>query len=139
MKTIGSCTDPATYIPSTPCGGEDCCETLTKEVNDIKTDMKGKQAKLTAGENITISDENVISSTGGGKTYTAGENINISDDDVISVDPSVQQEIDLLAEMMITNRFHVPLQFSDRSFVQTMNDEYLEARWSYKLADSVSP
>ena len=50
----------------------------------ILTDMKGKQDKLTAGENITISEDNVISSTGGGATYTAGNNIQISPDNVIS-------------------------------------------------------
>lgn len=38
----------------------------------------------TAGENITISEDNVISATNSGVTYTAGENITISDENVIS-------------------------------------------------------
>ena len=52
----------------------------------ILTDMKGKQDKLTAGENITISENNVISATGGGSgvEYTAGDNIQISPNNVIS-------------------------------------------------------
>ena len=39
----------------------------------LLTEMNGKQNKLTAGDNITISEDNVISATGGGEgaTYTA--------------------------------------------------------------------
>ena len=49
------------------------------------------QKKLTAGDNITISDDNVISATGGGsggKEYTAGMGIQLSgsDNNVISVE-----------------------------------------------------
>lgn len=40
------------------------------------------QAKLTAGDNVAISDENVISATD--TTYTAGTGIEISDENVIS-------------------------------------------------------
>lgn len=41
--------------------------------------------QYTAGANITISEDNVISATGGGATYTAGYGI-VIDDDEISVD-----------------------------------------------------
>lgn len=44
--------------------------------SDIKT--------YTAGTNITISDDGVISATGGGSSYTAGSYISISDANVIS-------------------------------------------------------
>ena len=46
----------------------------------------GVQPKLTAGAGIAISQDNVISATGGGggATYTAGANIQISDQNVIS-------------------------------------------------------
>ena len=50
----------------------------------LLTEMNSKQNKLTAGDNITISEDNVISATGGGATYTAGNNIQISPDNVIS-------------------------------------------------------
>lgn len=52
-------------------------------------DLDDKQDKLTAGANITI-ENNVISATGGGggTTYTAGEGINISGTE-ISVDEQV--------------------------------------------------
>ena len=48
------------------------------------------QRTLTAGDNITISEDNVISAVGGGggATYTAGDGISISSDNVISVDIS---------------------------------------------------
>lgn len=54
-----------------------------------KTDLTGKQDKLTAGSNITIVG-NVISATGGGggTSYTAGNGINISGT-TISADTSV--------------------------------------------------
>lgn len=44
----------------------------------------GAQAQLTAGTNITIDSDNVISATGGGVTYTAGANVQISQNNVIS-------------------------------------------------------
>ena len=52
----------------------------------LLTEMNGKQNKLTAGDNITISEDNVISATGGSEapTYTAGDNIQISPENVIS-------------------------------------------------------
>jgi hypothetical protein len=43
----------------------------------------GAQAQLTAGTNITIDSDNVISASGGA-TYTAGANINIDSNNVIS-------------------------------------------------------
>lgn len=59
-------------------------------------DLDDKQDKLTAGANITI-ENNVISATGGGggTTYTAGEGINISGTE-ISVD---EQVVALKSEM----------------------------------------
>lgn len=53
-----------------------------------QTDLSGKQDKLTAGQNITIDADNVISATGGGSTYTAGTGIDITGD-VISADTTV--------------------------------------------------
>lgn len=53
-----------------------------KQVRDIVEEVESeKQDKLTAGDNITITD-NVISATD--TTYTAGDNISISDENVIS-------------------------------------------------------
>ena len=46
--------------------------------------LEAKQDKLTAGENITISEDSVISAAG--TTYTAGENIAISENNVISAE-----------------------------------------------------
>jgi len=48
----------------------------------LQTNINKKQDKLTAGTNITIDDNNVISATGGGATYTAGTNINITDNKI---------------------------------------------------------
>ena len=42
---------------------------LVSAVNEVKTEVAGKQATLTAGDNITIED-NVISATGGGGSAT---------------------------------------------------------------------
>lgn len=62
--------------------------TLTQDISDTAADVSAleadKQDKLTAGENIQISEDNVISSTD--TKYTAGSNIQISDDNVISAD-----------------------------------------------------
>jgi len=45
--------------------------------------LAAKQNTLTAGDNITITD-NVISATGGGTEYTAGTSLEITDDNVIN-------------------------------------------------------
>ena len=52
--------------------------------SDVASAIANKQDTLTAGANITISD-NVISATGGGTTYTAGTNINITNDVISTV------------------------------------------------------
>lgn len=80
-------------------GGGITIDAYTKEESDAKfqtiagmsdyatnTDLNAKQDKLTAGANITIDADNVISATGGGSgSYTAGTGIDITSD-VISVD-----------------------------------------------------
>lgn len=45
-------------------------------------DLEDYQLKLTAGDNVSISEENVISATD--TTYTAGDNVSISEENVIS-------------------------------------------------------
>jgi len=50
--------------------------------------LETKQDTLTAGENITIDENNVISAVGGGSTYTAGNGIDITDN-TISIDTDV--------------------------------------------------
>ena len=48
------------------------------ELDTVRTAVQGKQDRLTAGENITI-ENNVISATGGGgQSYVAGSGINIT-------------------------------------------------------------
>lgn len=63
-------------------------DNLGTSINEMHTDVvtlqNSKQNKLTAGENVTISDDNVISATCSGVTYTAGDNVQISEDNVIS-------------------------------------------------------
>lgn len=54
----------------------------------ISVDWSRVQRKLTAGQNITIDENNVISANGGGSSYTAGDGIKI-ENDVISTDISV--------------------------------------------------
>lgn len=49
-------------------------------------DISGKQDVLTAGTNITIDENNVISATGGAN-YTAGEGIDITNDTISSTMP----------------------------------------------------
>lgn len=67
--------------------------------NIIKLDFDIVQKKLSAGSNIVISDEGVISSTG---SIVAGEGVTI-DDGVLSVEPSVLQSIEKLEESNIAN------------------------------------
>lgn len=69
-----------------------------KSANNIaSTDSNGKlvlaQSPLKAGENITISDAGVISSTGGGKTYdTISETINTNNQTAdLALNPSLAQ------------------------------------------------
>jgi hypothetical protein len=82
------------------------------EIADIEADvvsqidLSGKQDKLTAGENITIDSDNVISSTGGGATYTAGSNIQISDENVISATDTTDYND-------LTNKPSIPQKVSD--------------------------
>lgn len=58
---------------------------LVDWIKQVQSEVNGKQDELTAGENITIED-NVISASGGGggSTYTAGTGIDITNN-VISV------------------------------------------------------
>lgn len=75
----------AENIPA-PMGGsayDDVIIHIHRIERDISSLRDSKQDKLIAGENITI-NANVISSTAKGYEYTAGDNINISDDNVIS-------------------------------------------------------
>lgn len=58
---------------------------VSTNTNNISSLQTGKQDKLTAGTNITIDANNVISATGGGVVYTAGDGINI-ENNVISAD-----------------------------------------------------
>lgn len=60
-----------------------------------------KQDTLTAGTNITIDENNVISATGG-STYTAGDGIDITNNE-ISVDNTVALKTDLPAAVSGTN------------------------------------
>lgn len=55
---------------------------LINAVEDNTSAIATKQDKLTAGSNVAISDQNVISATD--TKYTAGDNIAISDQNVIS-------------------------------------------------------
>lgn len=61
-------------------------QNYNRAVEEIRQEVEGfsetKQNTLTAGNNITITDENVISSVD--TTYTAGSNVQISDENVIS-------------------------------------------------------
>lgn len=64
----------------------------------LSDELKEKQDKLTAGENITIKN-NVISSTGAGKTYKAGANIQISNDLTISATDTIYDDTEIKAEI----------------------------------------
>lgn len=77
-------------------------------VDTLQDAIDNKQDKLTAGTNITIDENNVISATGGGASYTAGDGIAITND-VISTDIAVQN----------AQKIDIPLDFGD-SF-QTVN------------------
>jgi len=59
-----------------------------------KAELAGKQDVLTAGDNITIDSDGVISAAGGGETYTAGTGINIDSDGVISADIPEEEEVE---------------------------------------------
>ena len=63
---------------------------LQEQITNVQTAVDKKQDKLTAGTNITISEDNVISAAGGsGGSYTAGAGITIQDN-IISVSyPSI--------------------------------------------------
>lgn len=59
-------------------------EQVKKNMEDITELIKKGYKGYTAGENIHISDEGVISATD--TTYTAGDGINISDSNTITID-----------------------------------------------------
>ena len=88
----------------------------------LDTKISGKQDKLTAGANITISDDNVISATGGGSggtEYTAGDGIDISGT-VISATDHAQ---------VATNKNDIATLKTDKASVSALNTE-TEARTS---------
>lgn len=57
-------------------------QSFTNDEKECARQNIGAQAQLTAGTNVTIDSDNVISSTD--TTYTAGTNVSISDQNVIS-------------------------------------------------------
>lgn len=61
---------------------QDQSEVFSTEQKAVARNNIGAQAALTAGDNITIGSDNVISSTD--TTYTAGDNVQISQENVIS-------------------------------------------------------
>ena len=67
----------------------------------IQGQFAGKQDKLTAGANVQISEQNVISATD--TTYTQGNGINISGQNAISVDTTVVATQQNLSDE-VTNR-----------------------------------
>lgn len=54
---------------------------------DVASALEDKQDKLTAGDNITISEDNTISATD--TTYTAGNGLNLSGENEFSIDQTV--------------------------------------------------
>ena len=68
---------------------------------DVQDAIAGKQDTLTAGNNIQISEQNVISATD--TTYSDGSGINISNQNAISVDTTVVATQQGLADE-VTNR-----------------------------------
>ena len=71
-------------------GKADASSTYSK--SDIDTALAGKQDKLTAGQNITIDSNNVISATGGGSVEQVQSDWNQSDStkvDYIKNKPSI--------------------------------------------------
>lgn len=77
---------------------------------DVDTELQNKQNKLTAGDNITISEGNIISSVD--TKYTAGTGIEISADNVISatggsgpnvVQTTGQSETDVMSQKATTD------------------------------------
>ncbi len=68
---------------------------LVDWIKDVQSEVNGKQDELTAGENITI-ENNVISATGGGgggSTYTAGDGIEIVNNVISVINPIVKTNI----------------------------------------------
>lgn len=62
-------------------------QTTDPVTGNVTTTISATDTKYTAGENISISDENVISATG--ISYTAGEGIIINNQEISSVIPEV--------------------------------------------------
>lgn len=84
-------------------------DAVEEDVSDLQTDVAGKQDKLTAGTNITIDENNVISAAGGGGGDV--EIVTLNDNAVTMSDIEV-----LLAEINTAGR-HV---FFDTSFYKSM-------------------
>ena len=104
------CGHPKIYVPDDDCS--ECIQELNLFKDEVhenyytktETDdlLDDKQGTLTAGANITIDENNVISASGGGGgSYTAGDYIDITGD-VISVDMTKADLLTLLGYEEIT-------------------------------------
>ena len=79
---------------------------LTGDVVDIQNELPNKQDKLTAGTNITIDANNVISATD--TTYSAGAGIDIVNNDTITIDTDVvatQSDLEDKQDKLIAGNF----------------------------------
>lgn len=90
------CGDPAVFLPTEEC---DSCEAfrswlenLAGVVDGLQDAMRGKQDRLTSGDNITITADGIISAET--TEYEAGENITITADGVISAIDTTYSEGD---------------------------------------------
>lgn len=69
---------------------------IQADISAITSQLANKQDRLTAGTNINIDSNNVISATGSAAPHTAGNGININPNNEISIDTNVvATQIDL--------------------------------------------
>ena len=99
---------------------------------DIRDELATKQDKLTAGKNIEISNDNVISAVPA--KYTAGENIDITDEDVINAKPyniSFDPHV-ILQQDLLTKVFAAPQDYVFTYNASLMNGIPRVYRYAYK-------
>lgn len=86
----------------------------------IKDLLSKKQDKLTAGENVTIDDDNVISVAG-------SEDVS----SLIAKIDSLQNEVTELTKMIASNRYSFPMTDRDGNILTDNEGNPLMATWGY--------
>ena len=97
---------------------------VVKAINDgLEPDLSAYQKKLTAGDNIAITEEDVISATD--TTYTAGEGITIDSDNKINLKGYTQVTTATIGSLTLFDEIATGSSVTQNAYIQMLNKDIM--------------